>query len=168
MKISRRSFVRAVSAVSASALLPFPFQTFAKEGPVVKTSRGAVRGLASGGVHVFRGVPCGKNPYEGGRRLAAPEYADAWSGVVDALSPGGVPLQFSRDFPGGVKGGGDCLRLNIWTPEPGAAKCPVMVWIPGGGSMNCDNNDPRFDGTAFAQDGVALVTINYRVNVDGF
>ena len=160
MKISRRSFVRAVSAVSASALLPFPFQTFAKEGPVVKTSRGAVRGLASGGVHVFRGVPCGKNPYVGSLRLAAPEYVDAWSGVVDAVTPGDVPLQFSRDFPGGVKGGGDCLRLNIWTPEPGAAKCPVMVWIPGGGSMNCDNNDPRFDGTAFARDGVVLVTIN--------
>lgn len=168
MKISRRSFVRAVSAVSASALLPFPFRTFAKEGPVVKTSRGAVRGLASGGVHVFRGVPCGKNPYVGSLRLAAPEYVDAWSGVVDAVTPGDVPLQFSRDFPGGVKGGGDCLRLNIWTPEPGAAKCPVMVWIPGGGSMNCDNNDPRFDGTAFARDGVVLVTINYRVNVDGF
>lgn len=168
MNLSRRSFVRGLSVVSASALLPFPLRALAQEGPVVQTPRGAVRGAVQDGVHVFRGVPCGKNPYEGALRLAAPEYVDAWSGVVDALEPGGVPLQFSRDFPGGVKGGGDCLRLNIWTPEPGATKCPVMVWIPGGGSTSCDNNDPRFDGTAFARDGVVLVTINYRVNVDGF
>ncbi len=168
MNLSRRSFVRGLSVVSASALLPFPLRALAQEGPVVQTPRGAVRGAVQDGVHVFRGVPCGKNPYEGALRLAAPEYVDAWSGVVDALEPGGVPLQFSRDFPAGVKGGGDCLRLNIWTPEPGATKCPVMVWIPGGGSTSCDNNDPRYDGTAFARDGVVLVTINYRVNVDGF
>ena len=71
-------------------------------------------------------------------------------------------------MPGGVTGGGDCLRLNIWTPAPGATKCPVMLWIPGGGSTNCDNNDPRFNGEAFARDGIVLVTANYRVNVDGF
>ena len=28
--------------------------------------------------------------------------------------------------------GEDCLNLNVWTPDPGAAGLPVMVWIPGG------------------------------------
>lgn len=168
MNPSRRTFVKMLSALSASALWPFAGRAFAAEGPVVKTTQGALRGLFLNGVHVFRGVPCGKNPYAGALRLAPPEYVDAWSGVVDAVKPGGVPLQADKNAPKGVKGGGDCLRLNIWTPAPGAAKCPVMVWIPGGGSMNCDNNDPRFDGTAFARDGVVLVTVNSRVNVDGF
>lgn len=168
MNSSRRSFVKTLSLLSASALLPFPARGFAAAGPVVNTPKGALRGLNADGIHIFRGVPCGKNPYEGTLRLAAPEYVDAWSGVLDALEPGGVPLQADRNATSGVKGGGDCLRVNIWTPEPGTAKCPVMVWIPGGGSMSCDNNDPRFDGTSFARDGIVLVTINYRVNVDGF
>ena len=78
---------------------------------------------------------------------------------------GDLPLQ---PGPKGAIGGGDCLRLNIWTPAPGKSKCPVMVYIPGGGSTRCDNNDIRLDGTSFAKDGVVLVTANYRVNVDGF
>ena len=28
--------------------------------------------------------------------------------------------------------GEDCLVLNVWTPDPGAAGLPVMVWISGG------------------------------------
>ena len=43
-----------------------------------------------------------------------------------------------------------------------------MVWVPGGGSISCSQNDERFDGTNFARDGVVLVTLAYRVNVDGF
>ncbi len=120
------------------------------------------------GIHIFRGVPCGKNPYLGALRLAAPEYVDPWSGVVEATAFGDIPLQLSRGKQPKPVGGGDCLRLNIWTPAPGQGKCPVMVYIPGGGSTTCDNNDVRFDGTAFARDGVVLVTLNYRVNVDGF
>ena len=28
--------------------------------------------------------------------------------------------------------GDDCLNLNVWTPDPGAAGMPVLVWIHGG------------------------------------
>ena len=169
MYLSRRSFVRALSGVAAAAMIPFPLQALASsDGSVVKCRLGSLKGSVVNGVHVFRGVPCGKNPYVGAQRLAAPEFVDAWSGTVEAVTPGDIPLQASRDVPGGVTGGGDCLRLNIWTPAPGATKCPVMLWFPGGGSTNCDNNDPRFNGEAFARDGIVLVTANYRVNVDGF
>ena len=162
--MNRRQFLYGSAAAFLAGAVPF--HAFATEGPVVKTAKGSVRGLVMDGVHVFRGVPCGMPPYEGKYRLALPEFVPAWNGVVDAVKPGDIPLQ-----PGGkgkILGGGDCLRLNIWTPAPGKTKCPVMVYIPGGGSTRCDNNDVRFDGTAFAQDGVVLVTINYRVNVDGF
>lgn len=117
------------------------------------------------GVHVFRGVPCGMPPYQGKYRLALPEPVQPWNGVIDAVNFGDLPLQ---PGPKGAIGGGDCLRLNIWTPAHGKSKCPVMVYIPGGGSTRCDNNDIRLDGTSFAKDGVVLVTANYRVNVDGF
>ena len=144
-----------------------PFHAHATEGPVVKTVKGSVRGLVMDGVHVFRGVPCGMPPYQGKYRLALPEPVPAWKGIIDAATFGDIPLQLGRGTSKPV-GGGDCLRLNIWTPAPGKSNCPVMVYIPGGGSTTCDNNDVRFDGTAFAEDGVVLVTLNYRVNVDGF
>ncbi len=141
-----------------------PFRAHTEES-VVHTPKGDIRGLILDNVHVFRGVPCGMPPYAGTYRLALPEPVASWKGVLDAVTFGDIPLQLDKGKP---CGGGDCLRVNIWTPAPGRSRCPVMVYIPGGGSTTCNNNDVRFDGTAFASDGVVLVTLNYRVNVDGF
>lgn len=160
----RRQFLQGCAAFAFMASMPF--HAHAAEGPVIRTAKGRLRGLELDDVHVFRGVPCGMPPYQGKYRLALPEYVPAWNGVLDAAEFGDIPLQ--PGAKGKVIGGGDCLRLNIWTPAPGRSKCPVMVYIPGGGSTRCNNNDVSLDGTAFAQDGVVLVTVNYRVNVDGF
>ena len=161
--MNRRQFLYGTAATALMAAVPF--RAHAAEGPVVHTQKGYLRGLVLDGVHVFRGVPCGMPPYQGKYRLALPEPVEPWNGIVDAVEFGDIPLQLSGTTPAG---GGDCLRLNIWTPAPGKSNCPVMVYIPGGGSTTCNNNDVRFDGTAFAKDGVVLVTVNYRVNVDGF
>ena len=163
--MNRRQFLYAGAATALMAAVPF--RSHAVEGPVVHTQKGYLRGLVLDGVHVFRGVPCGMPPYQGKYRLALPEPAEPWTGIINADTFGDIPLQLGRGTAKPV-GGGDCLRLNIWTPAPGRSKCPVMVYIPGGGSTTCDNNDERFDGTAFAKDGIVLVTANYRVNVDGF
>ena len=64
--------------------------------------------------------------------------------------------------------GEDCLNLNIWTPDLGAAGLPVMVWIPGGVFEYGTGASPWYDGSRFARDGVVCVTINYRVGADGF
>ncbi len=162
--MNRRQFL--YGSAATALMNAMPFHAHATEGPVVKTAKGRLRGLVADGVHVFKGVPCGMPPYEGKYRLALPESVPAWNGVIDAFKAGSIPLQ--PDGKGRPLGGGDCLRLNIWSPAPGKTRCPVMVYIPGGGSTRCDNNDVRFDGTTFARDGVILVTINYRVNVDGF
>ena len=162
--MTRRQFLQGSAALACMAFMPFHAR--AAEGPVIRTPKGRLRGLELDGVHVFRGVPCGMPPYQGKYRLALPEYVPAWSGVVDAAAFGDILLQPGPK--GKVIGGGDCLRLNIWTPAPGRSRCPVMVYIPGGGSTRCNNNDVSLDGTAFAKDGIVLVTVNYRVNVDGF
>ena len=162
--MNRRQFLYGSAAMALMSAMPF--HAHASEGPIVKTPKGSVRGLTLDGVHVFRGVPCGMPPYQGKHCLALPEPVAPWNGVIDAVTFGDIPLQ--PDGKGKPLGGGDCLRLNIWTPAPGKTTCPVMVYIPGGGSTRCDNNDVRYDGSAFARDGVVLVTINYRVNVHGF
>ena len=45
---------------------------------------------------------------------------------------------------------------------------PVMVWIHGGAFVNGSNAVPGYDGTAFARDGVVLVSVNYRLGAEGF
>ncbi len=45
---------------------------------------------------------------------------------------------------------------------------PVMVWIHGGSLRNGSSSMPLYDGHAFARDGVVLVSINYRLGVEGF
>lgn len=62
--------------------------------------------------------------------------------------------------------GTDCLNLNVWTP--GGSGLPVLVWIHGGAFRNGSNASPGYDGTAFARDGVVVVSINYRLGVQGF
>ena len=140
---------------------------------VVRTSRGAVRGTTDQGVSVFKGIPYAAPPF-GERRFAAPEPAPAWDGVRDALGfgptalhPGYVP-PFSALLPDPIIPGEDCLNLNVWTPDPGAGGLPVTVFVHGGAFVNGSGAVPTYDGTAFARDGVVLVTFNYRLGVDGF
>jgi para-nitrobenzyl esterase len=60
------------------------------------------------------------------------------------------------------------LTLNIWTPDPGAAGLPVMVWIYGGAYRFGSSADPGFDGAVLARAGVVVVTANHRVGVEGY
>lgn len=67
----------------------------------------------------------------------------------------------------------DCLYLNIWTSldENGRLenqKKPVLVYIHGGSFMNGASNDRPFDGTKLAEQGIVVVTINYRLGPLGF
>ena len=62
--------------------------------------------------------------------------------------------------------GEDCLNLNVWTPDPGSAGLPVMVWIQGGAFEI--GSTAAYDGRNFARDGVVCVVINWRVGADGF
>ena len=63
---------------------------------------------------------------------------------------------------------GDWLTVNVWSPDLGAARLPVMVWIHGGGYVYGWSGDPLFDGAALARDGVVVVTFNYRLCAEGF
>jgi para-nitrobenzyl esterase len=138
---------------------------------VIKTAYGAVRGSVADGVITFKGIPYAAPPI-GPNRLRAPQPVEPWSGVRDALTYGPKPPQLPYPPPWDVlipeRGplGEDCLNLNIWTPAPGSAGLPVMVWIPGG--MFEAGSGATYDGSRFARDGVVCVTINYRVGAEGF
>jgi para-nitrobenzyl esterase len=140
---------------------------------VVRMRRGQLRGQVVDGVASFKGVPYAAPPF-GVNRFRPPQPAVPWSGVRDALDYGPtVPKPpyappFADILAEPAIAGDECLNLNVWTPDAGAAGLPVLVWIHGGSFVNGSGAVPSYDGARFARDGVVCVTINYRLGVDGF
>jgi para-nitrobenzyl esterase len=137
---------------------------------LVATTSGKVRGAIDAGVHAFLGIPYADSPV-GDLRFLAPRPHQPWDGVRDAVAYGASAPQPAQGFtiiPEPVVPGDNCLNLNVFTPDPGASGLPVLVWIHGGGFVNGCNASPWYHGRSFARDGVVLVTLNYRLGVEGF
>jgi len=140
---------------------------------LVVTAHGPVRGVPlDGGGAVFRNVPYAAAP-SGARRFHPPVPPEPWTGVRDAASFGptapkaAYAAPFDALLPDPDIAGEDYLNLNVWTPDL-AGSAPVMVWLHGGAFANGSGAVPGYDGTAFARDGVVLVTLNYRLGAEGF
>ena len=145
-------------------------------GPGVETSLGTLEGervAEDDGVLVFRGVPYAEPPV-GNNRWRAPVAKASWEGARPATTFG--PACWQRLTPessiytrGDLGRDEDCLTLNVWTAAERAAESrPVMVWFHGGGHTGGWGSARIFDGTALANKGVVLVTINYRLGPFGF
>jgi para-nitrobenzyl esterase len=138
----------------------------------VTTRYGAVSGQVTDGVSRFLGIPYAASP-TGPLRFQPPAPPQSWDGVraCDAFGPTPPKPDYAAPFdtilPEPNVPGDDWLNLNVWTPDV-TGSAPVMVWIHGGAFSNGNSAVPMYDGQAFARDGVVLVTINYRLGVDGF
>ncbi len=139
----------------------------------VTVSGGAIEGLApnDAGVRAFLGIPYAAPPV-GPKRWMAPEPVPAWTGVRTATAFGARCVQttpFADMIFRSVDESEDCLTLSVWTPAGAPTdRLPVMVWIHGGGFFAGASDEGRHEGTALAERGVVLVTINYRLGVLGF
>ncbi|MEV6608923.1 carboxylesterase family protein [Kutzneria sp. NPDC051319] len=142
---------------------------------VISTSSGRVRGEIVDGIHRFRSVPYAAAP-EGALRFAKPQQS-TWDGERDATRRGPIAPQTVRKLPGLDLGailggdspqGGDFLTVDVHSPDPSAGGLPVMVFIHGGAFVYGTGSAAVYDGMAFARRGVVLVTINYRLGIDGF
>jgi para-nitrobenzyl esterase len=142
-------------------------------GHTIQTKHGLLRGKARDGVVRFLGIPYASSP-TGPLRFQAPAPPQTWEGIRDAFEHGPTPPKpdypppFDTLFAEPNVPGDEWLNLNVWTPDPDAVGLPVMVWIHGGAFANGNAAIPLYDGHAFARDGVVLVSINYRLGVDGF
>ncbi len=132
-------------------------------GPTVSTRAGLVQGIATAGAIDYLGIPYAQPPI-GPLRWAAPRSA-SWSGVLQADTLPPPCPQNAGDF-GVASTNENCLFLNIYAPVSGARNLPVMVWIHGGADET--GTGGQYDGTALVQDGVIVVTINYRLGYLGF
>ena len=157
----------------AVLLLVFANSALAVEEPVQLTS-GLVSGVElDSGVQAFKGIPFAAPPV-GDLRWKAPRPAIPWQGVFAADSYGPVCMQQRTT----ALMSEDCLYLNVWSKaESASEKRPVMVWIHGGGwssgaSANVGSSSASitgtYEGAAFANNGVILVSVNYRMSGFGF
>src|SRR5215469_9361156 len=139
----------------------------------VTTRYGLVSGAPAGdSVTRYLGIPYAASP-TGPLRFAAPQPPATWTGVRECVAFAATPPKpdyvapFDALLPEPKIAGDDWLTLNVWTPDL-AGHGPVMVWIHGGAFANGNSAVRTYDGQAFARDGVVLVTINYRLGIDGF
>jgi len=145
--------------------------------PVAKTTGGEVRGLTTGKVHAFKGIPYGESTAITGRFLP-PAKVRPWSGVRDAMELGNrapqirgnplIPEYGTMEKTGPMSE--DCLNVNVWTRGlRDGKKRPVMVWLHGGGYINGSNGVTVNDGVNLVDKfDVVTVNVNHRLNIFGF
>jgi para-nitrobenzyl esterase len=131
----------------------------------------------SAGTHAWRGIPFAAPPV-GALRWRAPQPAEPWTGVREALADPSacpqLPPLGSADNDDGSNGNEDCLYLNVFAPAfppeavpRGDARLPVMVWIHGGGNSIGDAR--VYDGGPLAAAGpVIVVAAQYRLGPLGW
>jgi carboxylesterase type B len=149
---------------------------------VVTSKAGALCGLlqpteSGHAANAYLGIPFGEST-AGNHRWKPPQASPAWNGTLTATRFGPVCPQFAVPNPPTPQAQAqaatqseDCLSLNVWTPQGGAAdaRLPVMVFIYGGSFAAGASSYPLYDGAYLAANkDVIIVSFNYRVGVLGF
>jgi len=130
----------------------------------VQLENGTIHGAKVGGVRQWLGIPYADQPV-GDLRWKAPRRAPALTETLETIAYANeCPQTLSFAGPSNTE---DCLYLNVWAPS-GAHDLPVMVWIHGGAFIFGSGNDKWYAGATLAEQGVILVTINYRLGALGF
>jgi para-nitrobenzyl esterase len=174
---NRRIMMRTSIGALAATTLGAAFAR-ADDATTAETASGKIRGIRSGELHVFKGIPYGAST-AGANRFMPPSKPEPWTGVRDAIAYAGRSPQAGagaqRPELATVWGprdnlpiGEDCLTLNVWTPALDTAKRPVMVWLHGGAFSYGSANSPWYDGSSLARrNDIVVVSVNHRLNIFG-
>jgi para-nitrobenzyl esterase len=149
--------------------------TTASAHGVVRTDKGPVRGVETQTVQKYLGIPYAAPPV-GDLRWRPPQAPDRWRAVRDASQFGSHCPQTASPY-GFESDTEDCLYLNVFAPNKQQSRrrgrghgrdkeLPVMVWLHGGGLTVGESDD--YNPTRLVQQGVIVVTVNYRLGYLGF
>ncbi|PYR56963.1 MAG: hypothetical protein DMF91_20645, partial [Acidobacteria bacterium] len=136
---------------------------------LVATSSGAVQGVDNGSSCAFLGIPFAVPPLAN-LRWKPPQPATPWAGTLSATVAPGPCANVNPPGSKTTAGSENCLKLNIWTPNPApASPVPVIVWIPTGAFQSASASIPDSNGRNFAErTGAIVVAANYRLGPFGF
>jgi para-nitrobenzyl esterase len=124
-------------------------------------------------ITTFKGIQYAAPPV-GDLRWRAPQPPAPWQGVLKADQFSASCMQNDAGwFPpnNGARPdrqiSEDCLYANVYTPAKSASeKHPVMLFVHGGGLTFSAGT--YYDGEALAEQGIVVVTFNYRLGLFGF
>jgi para-nitrobenzyl esterase len=134
-------------------------------GPIVNAPAGEVEGRLEGDLRVFKGIPYALPP-TGSARWRPPRPMPRWAGIRNATAFGFSCFQLASVYTWvPVPMSEDCLTLNIWAPVD-AHNAPILVWIHGGALTT--GTSAGYDGKQLAEQGILVVSINYRLGVFGW
>ncbi len=167
-------------------------------GPVIELAQGAIQsGVDANNAEILQinGIPFAAPP-EGALRWRAPQPALSWDGTRNGTVFGAECVQaragsgeFLNDLLNGMglnaverhlatialesgpppAESEDCLFLNIRSANVGGSDLqPVMVWIHGGSHQAGAGSQSIYQANQLVENGVVLVTINYRLGVFGY
>jgi para-nitrobenzyl esterase len=133
---------------------------------LVTTQSGGVQGLDVGASCSFLGVPYAAPP-TGSLRWRPPQPAAPWATTLPVTTQGPNCPNVNA---GPVQGLEDCLKMNIWVPDPlPTTPVPVIVWFHTGGFVAASNNFAGHRAQRLVEEtGVIVVAPNYRLGPFGF
>ena len=137
---------------------------------LVTTVNGGVQGVDNGSSCAFLGIPFAAPPV-GNLRWRPPQPATPWApATLTATAPGLNCPSINPPGSSTTQGSEDCLKLNVWTPDPApASPAPVIVSIHTGAFMAASANIPDSNGRKLVeQTGAIVVAANYRLGPFGF
>jgi para-nitrobenzyl esterase len=167
---------RRIGGVFACALVAYGCEAQIADPVQLEAGLVSVGDVTPSGVRVYRGLPFAAPPV-GDNRWRAPQPVEAWDGVRDGSEFGNVCIQADTqpryiniaNMDGSPALSEDCLYLNVWTAaESPSDRLPVMVFFYGGAFTDGGGAPPLYDGTALAERGAVVVTMNYRLGSFGF
>jgi para-nitrobenzyl esterase len=167
MRPSRRDILGDARLLLAGAAFGASAQAAEPDYVEVKTANGRLRGVRTGDLTTFKGIPYAGS-VSGTSRFKAAPAAPKWQGVRDALSFGAPSFQPGqrRNEPPMAE---DCLFLNVWTPAADNRKRPVMFYSHGGGFTTGSAASGYQDGGNLARTfDVVVVATNHRLGLFGY
>ena len=141
------------------------------------TNCGVIRGIETEKCLEYRGIR-----YATAERFAYPKQITGWEGVYDATQfrecsyqhrafddDATVNAFYHNEFRKGLSFtySEDCLYLNIYAPKK-AENCSVLIYIHGGSFTGGSADEGHISGVRFAENGIIMVAINYRLGPFGF
>ena len=135
----------------------------------VRVSDGPINGNPRNaqGILSFKGIPFAQPPV-GDLRWTSPAPPTPWKCPLNATNFGATCWNNLIGGPVYTPFNEDCLTINVWTgAQDSNEKRPVMLWVYGGGFQFGSSADPLYDGGALAEQGVVLISFNYRLGVFG-